>query len=119
MWLLTKHGAYSLVKKGENQFHVRARVRRDLENLIERVPLPGAPTHFSRTTDYPFRLIVGGNDVLKIMHFLGETIDYSNFKDTVNSTPDQRDKHSVYGQIWHLLQGKFGGYGKNVSEHPK
>jgi hypothetical protein len=44
---------YSLVKKGENQFHVRERVRHDLENLVERVPLPGAVIHFSRTTDYP------------------------------------------------------------------
>ena len=119
MWLLTKHGAYSIVKKGESQFHVRARVRRDLENLVDRMPLPGAVIHFSRTTDYPFRLIVGGDEVLKIMQFLGETLDYKNFKDTVSSTPDQRDKHSVYGQVWHLLLDKFGGYGKNVSEHQK
>ena len=119
MWLLTKHGMYSIVKKGENQFHVRARVRCDLENLVARVPLPGATIHFSRTTDYPFRLIVGGDEVLKIMQFLGESLDYKNFKDTVNSTPDQRDKHYVYGQVWHLLLDKFGGYGKNVSEHQK
>ena len=119
MWLLTKHGAYSLAKKGENQFHVRARVRGGLENLVERVPLPGAAIHFSRTTDYPFRLIVGRDEVLKIMQFLGETTDYSNFKDTINRTPDQRDKHAIYGQVWHLLLEKFGGYGKNVAEHLK
>jgi len=50
MWLLTKHGAYSLVKKSENQFHVRARVRWDLENLVERVPLPDAAIHFRHPT---------------------------------------------------------------------
>ena len=53
------------------------------------------------------------------VQFLGESLDYKNFKDTVNSTPDQRDKHSVYGQVWHLLLDKFGGYGKNVAEHQK
>jgi len=42
MWLMTKHGFYSIVQKNPGEFHIRARVRKDLENLVERVPLPEA-----------------------------------------------------------------------------
>jgi hypothetical protein len=44
MWLMTKHGFYSIVEKRPGEFHVRARVRQDLENLVARVPLLGAET---------------------------------------------------------------------------
>ena len=33
--------------------------------------------------------------VLKVLRFLGETLDYSNFKDTVADTPDQEEKHNL------------------------
>ena len=118
-----------LVSKSPDKIAQAANSIRELcEKLATRMnvaesqsPLPPLKTLLQdfpgvKASAYPFRLIVGGDDVLKIMQFLGETLDYKNFKDTVNSTPDQRDKHAVYGQVWHLLLDKFGGYGKNVSE---
>ena len=35
MWLATKHGFYSIVQKSNGHFHVRGRMRQDLENLID------------------------------------------------------------------------------------
>ncbi len=45
MWLMTKHGFYSIVQKKPGEFHIRFRARQDLLNLVERVPLPGAEIH--------------------------------------------------------------------------
>ena len=33
MWLCTKHGFFSIVEKLPGEFHIRARVKRDIENL--------------------------------------------------------------------------------------
>jgi hypothetical protein len=114
MWLMTKHGFYSIVQKQPGEFHVRARVRQDLENLVVRVPLPGAEIHATRTADYSFRIVIGKGDVLKVMQFLGDSLDYSNFKDTIARTPDQQNKHSVYHRIWSMMLEAFGGYGRTT-----
>lgn len=122
MWLMTKHGFYSIVQKTPGEFHVRARVHKDLENLVERACLSGALIHFGKATDYPYRLVVSQRDVLLILKFLGETLDYSNFKNAVAQSPDQSDKFTVYERLWRILLDKFGGYGnifgKNRIEAP-
>jgi hypothetical protein len=112
MWLMTKHGFYSIVQKQPGQFHIRSRVRQDLANLIQRVPLPGATIHETKSADYPFRIIVGKEDVLSVMEFLGESLDYSNFKSHIARTPDQEPKHDVYAEVWSLLAQAFGAYGQ-------
>lgn len=111
MWLMTKHG-FSIVQKQPGEFHVRARVRNDLENLVARVPLPAADIHSSQATDYTFRIIVGKEDVRKLMQFLGDSLDYSNYKDTVARTPDQQAKHDAYASVWHTMIDALGGYGR-------
>ena len=113
MWLMTKHGFYSIVQKERGEYHVRARVRKDLENLQERVPLAGREIQASKETDYPYRLIVGEAEVLKVLRFLGETLDYSNFKDTVADTPDQAARHDLYAQFWEWPFGPWGAMGEN------
>ena len=115
MWLMTKHGFYSIVQKQQGEFHVRARVRKDLENLQERVPLAGREIQASKDTDYPYRLIVGEAEVLKVLRFLGETLDYSNFKNTVADTPDQAAKHDLYAKFWGMALRSLGGYGRKPS----
>ncbi len=109
---MTKHGFYSIVQKLPGEFHVRARVRQDLENLVARVPLPGAEIHATRTADYSFRIVTGRGDVLKVMQFLGDSLDYSNFKETVGRTPDQQAKHDAYASVWHTMIDALGGYGR-------
>ncbi len=113
MWLMTKHGFYSIVEKKPGEFHTRARVRQDLENLVARVPLPGAEILTTKTADYAFRLVTGKGDVLKVMQFLGDSLDYSNFKDTVARTPDQQNKHAAYASVWHTMIDALGGFGQS------
>jgi hypothetical protein len=48
----------------------------------------------------------------KVMQFFGDTLDYSNFKNTIAKTADQVEKLIVYERLWHMLLDKFGGYGK-------
>jgi hypothetical protein len=114
MWLMTKHGFYSIVEKNKEtgEFHIRSRVRKDLANLVEHVPLTGTEIHNTKSADYPFRLIVGKDEVLAVMEFLGETLDYANFKGKIARTPDQKQKHDLYTQVWGLLSDAFGAYGR-------
>jgi hypothetical protein len=113
MWLMTKHGFYSIVQKKPGEFHIRARVRKDLENLVQRVPLAGAKILDTKSADYAFRIIVGKGEVLSVMEFLGETLDYSNFKSKIARTPEQEQKHDVYADVWSLLSDAFGAYGRS------
>jgi hypothetical protein len=46
------------------------------------------------------------------MQFLGDSLDYSNFKDTVARTPDQQAKHDAYASVWHTMIDALGGYGR-------
>lgn len=117
MWLMTKHGFYSIVEKKPGEFHIRARVRKDLENLAERVPLLESEIHSSKEADYPFRIIVARDEVLEVMQFFGETLDYSNFKNEVASSSDQRGKHAAYSEVWHFMLEAFGGYGRGSTNH--
>lgn len=112
MWLMTKHGFYSIVRKKSGEFHVRSRERHDLESLLQRVPLPGVEIQTSSATDYSHRIIVGREMVLKILQFLGETLDYGNFKEMIHENPDQSQKTTAYGEIWKVMFEEFGGYGK-------
>ncbi|MDO9585761.1 MAG: hypothetical protein Q7I93_04660, partial [Syntrophales bacterium] len=92
MWLMTKYGFYSIVQKLPNEFHVRSRERRDLQNLIDNIPLSGCLISESKSTDYLARIIVDLNMVLKILQFIGSTLDYDNFKQRIAETPDQAHK---------------------------
>jgi hypothetical protein len=112
MWLMTKHGFYSIVRRKTGEFHIRARVRKDLENLVERVPFAGAQILSTKTADYPFRIIVGKDEVLFVLNFLGETLNYSNFKGKIARTPDQEQKHDLYAEVWSLFSDAFGAYGR-------
>ena len=110
MWLMTKHGFYSIVEKGHGQFHVRARERQDLQNLIDRVPLSGLDVIDTPEGDYTARLVVGEGEVLKILGFLGKTLDYSNFKSQIAKTPDQQ--HKPYHEVWGIMAEALGAYGR-------
>ena len=92
MWLMTKYGFYSIVQKRPDEYHIRARERKDLENLVAGVPLPEAQIQESDITDYAFRIIAPKADVHAVLHFLGDHLDYSNFKARIDRTPGQERK---------------------------
>ena len=114
MWLMTKYGFYSIVQKRPEEYHVRGRERKDIENLVAGVPLLKSGIKESANTDYGVRIIVGKSDVLAILNFLGENLDYSNFKDKIDRTPDQARK--PYHEVWRVLANALGAYGRKPKD---
>jgi hypothetical protein len=111
MWLMTKHGFYSIVQKEPGKYHVRSRERQDLENLVDRVPLPQVEIQETPRRDYAVRMIVDQKIVLTILLFLGNTLDYDNFKDCIADTSDQA--HKPYHEVWGILAQMLGAYGRS------
>jgi len=110
MWLMTKYGFYSIVRKAPGTFHVRSREIGDIRNLVRQVPLPDAQILDTTGSDYAARIIVGPEDILAMMQFLGENIDYDRFQDAIDKTPDQA--HKPYQRIGNILTCSLGAYGR-------
>ena len=103
MWLCTQHGFYSIVRKRPGEYHIRARRRLDLENLLT-LCRADWPIHRSVQADYRFRIVCGLPEVGRVLTALGEALDYSNFKSRIHSLPDQASKSSAYAELWaHLF----------------
>jgi len=105
-----KHGFYSIVQRKPGEYHVRARERLDLENLLKGVPLPDAKIVDTPKADYACRIVTDEKTVLAVLAFLGKTLDYPNFKGKVDATPDQR--HKPYHKVWRVMADSLGAYGK-------
>jgi hypothetical protein len=100
MWIASKHGFFSIVDKADG-FHVRARVRRNLENLKKFAGLRSSHAiSESRMADYRFRMIVGPEALVSIFTAFQASIDYPNFKNEIASRPDQRSRLDSYHKIW-------------------
>jgi hypothetical protein len=110
MWLMTKYGVYSIVQKEPGVYHVRARERRDLENLISNAPLPDAQIVETHRSDYAFRILVGRDELQAILSLLGNALDYDNFKGKIDETADQA--HKPYHEVWAVLAKALGAYGR-------
>ncbi|HSH09294.1 MAG TPA: hypothetical protein VK995_02830 [Oceanipulchritudo sp.] len=102
MWLATKHGFYSIVQKPPGNFHVRARVRQDLVNLLTLVQKDLEILDWP-AADYRFRIIVTQRDLGEIMAAMALALDYPNFKNQIARTPDQRIKLNAFHEIWAIL----------------
>ncbi len=102
MWLATRHGFYSIVRKSPGIYHIRARVRADLENLQRVCDLSQKIERWPQA-DYRFRIIVGDDNIGRVFAALCVDLDYSNFKTKIAATPDQRDKLHAYHDIWGLM----------------
>ncbi|MGJ8653054.1 MAG: hypothetical protein ACSHX8_07255 [Opitutaceae bacterium] len=99
MWLATKHGFYSIIQKELGTYYVRARIRQDLENLLETVGLESEINAWP-TADYRYRIIIGSEELLRVVVAFTATLDYSNFKSCVAKQPNQRNKLGAYHEIW-------------------
>ena len=102
MWIASKFGFFSIVRKNPGECHVRARMREDLKNLIAASRID-AEISTREESDYRYRVIVEESVVEKIMATLAETLDYDNFKSMIMRTPSQSDKASTYGEIWAMM----------------
>ena len=102
MWTATKVGFFSIVRKKEKDFHVRARLRPD---LVELMNLAGIESEIfeSEYADYRFRIVVDSDTVRKIGAVLFKEIDYDNFKNTIHDSSTQREKCEAYRNIWSMM----------------
>lgn len=108
MWIASKLGFYSVVRKSADEFHIRARFRSDLENLLA-AGFDGEVVESFPGSDYPWRILAQAAQMPHLWQLLGESVDYDNFKAKIGKTPDQRDKLHAYHEIWavmHRLQEK-------------
>lgn len=99
MWIASKYGWFSIVRK-EDGFHVRARDKADLEELLqawdgatEIETWPGA--------DYRYRVRLTDPGLLAdLLEVLGNSIDYPNFKSMIRASESQKAKLGAYHEIW-------------------
>lgn len=110
MWLCTKLGFYSIVRKAPDEFHVRARCERDLVNLRKAVekrlhkPAARWKIHRSEPADYRFRIVISAVSLQGVMQTLAQELDYSNFKGIISATEDQREKLPIYSDFHHDME---------------
>lgn len=115
MWIFSTYGFFSIVKKPDHRtgaiaFHVRARRRQDLENLI------GARAAYRSSDaigledivdtpegDYCSRLILTAYAWGTFAEVLFSSVDYANFKTEIAATPDQVDKLGLLNRIWSIM----------------
>ncbi len=106
MWLITPVGFFSVVRKPSDTKNrtltVRARVRADLVALrAEYLPELGRIQE-SQVNDYRFRAVAPQTAVSRAMARLGDSIDYSNFKDEVATRQGYTRAH-LYHEVWSTL----------------
>ena len=103
MWLFTKYGFYSIVKKPFPDvgmvYQVRARVKNDLENLKKAAGLDNK-VYDSGFTDYRYRILANDEEYQKIMDAVSKAVDYPNFKSEVAKHKDQDEKLICYHKVW-------------------
>lgn len=98
MWICSGLGYYSIVEKMPGMYHIRARRKDDLKNLQVATSLP--PEIFETpNADYRYRTIVDAKGLMRVMLALMESVDYTNFKDSLYYT-DQEDKLDAYHKVW-------------------
>ena len=102
MWLCTQHGFFSIVQKKPGEFHVRGRLRQDMENLLK---LCGAewPIIETKSGDYRTASSAAGRGERSDGE-ARDRIDYSNFKSRIHAKPDQADKSAAYSKLWGNLR---------------
>jgi len=103
MWLFTQFGFFSIVRKKAGEFHVRARIKQDLENLVRHVEL-ASPIIVTKQADYRYRIVTDADSISRIMRVLAERIDYDNFKGRIGKLPDQRGKSDALHRIWEIME---------------
>lgn len=106
MWLMTKYGFYSAVADRDRPdgVVVRARARKDLEQLCELGGLdPDVIVGPNSHSDYRWRIFMGRDRWEPLVGQLVANIDYPNFKSAVGERDPRRA--GIYGNVWgELLQ---------------
>jgi hypothetical protein len=115
MWVCSKLGFFSIVKKGRpDTWQVRARSESDLQLLVNAATL-NTDILSTPTSDYAYRIVVDTEDLSRVFAVLVYSIDYPNFKSCLETVPQQQDKLGAYHEFWakmrKLQEGALFGNG--------
>jgi hypothetical protein len=100
MWLITRYGFFSVVRKpGDDNLTIRARARADLEALRLRYLPDLGPVRVGEGTDYRYRASATHASFAEAVSRTVMDIDYSNFKDTV-ADEQGVERAQAYGRVW-------------------
>jgi 8-oxo-dGTP pyrophosphatase MutT (NUDIX family) len=104
MWLFTRFGFFSVVRKDSNSdtLTVRSRTRGDLDRLRSHYLPALSPSRQHQGTDYPRRGTVEPADLEQAMALIVRDIRYPNFKDEVAASIG-KDRARRYGKVWSAL----------------
>lgn len=81
MWLITRVGFFSVVRKeGDSFLTVRSRCSRDLERLRDEFAANVSEIYETFDNDYPWRSLMWPEDFARLMAELAMDVTYSNFK---------------------------------------
>lgn len=96
MWVFLNDAMLSTVAHLDkpDMLLVRARRREDLERHFPEIAPISIPN-----SDYPWRIEVPRKAFAQTLAKLAETIDYGNFKDSVQ----EQDRHAAYLEVWALM----------------
>ena len=105
MWLFTRFGFFSIVRKeGDDHLTIRSRTQGDLLRLCRYyLPKAGDPVAHEGT-DYPWRVTCPRNDFAEAMQKIAGDIDYPNFKNEVALSVGKA-RAARYGTVWSALYG--------------
>jgi hypothetical protein len=105
MWIFTPFGFFSVTEPRDGDgdtLQVRARVRADLVALKKQY-MPKLGKIFSHVgTDYPYRSFISKYDFAEGMAKIVLSIDYSNFKATVDKKQGL-SREMLYMKVWQVM----------------
>lgn len=103
-WIASRFGWLSIVRKGApGEWQVRARLKQDLQNVMEAAKLEGQKVIETIDGDYRFRLIVRKDELHRVFEALEVSIDYPNFKNAVAKVRGQERHLHAYHTVWSLM----------------
>ena len=94
MWIFAKDGFVSIVQK-EGAFMARGRNKKHLQALF-----PGLKVITTPAADYRFRVILDQEAFTAFMLTLSTSVDYPNFKNSVNDKSYHNALADVWGTMW-------------------
>lgn len=115
MWIATTFGFLSATKRPEKSItdygspeldlQVRARDRKALVELRRFMSNETSRIISTDNSDYPFRVYCESEKFALAMARMVFEIDYTNFKDAV----DSESLHDVYLRVWAVIANHYGG----------
>ncbi len=109
MWIFTKHGYFAIARDytDENVFWLRARLKSDLENILNLIEIKNSEIVYKDYADYKYRLKLSKKEYQDFMLSLADNLDYSNFKSMMDNNADQRHKIFAYYEVYNVLAEHF------------